>query len=209
MANIKNILFDLGGVLLNIDYYKTKEAFEALGYTNFSEMYSQYTADALFEDLETGKLSNELFYEKLMACNPNNVSEADIRTAWNKMLLSFRKESLAFLPKLAQQYQLYLLSNTNAIHLEAVEQLFAEETDYPSLDSFFTKAYYSHRINLRKPHKEAYEFVLKDAGISPEETLFIDDSYNNLEAAQALGIRTRLLLPEERVEHIDYKVSVI
>jgi len=202
---LKNILFDMGNVLFSIDYKKTQDAFEALKYNNFSEMYSQFTADALFEKLETGKISTEDFYKKLIASHPETVTEQQIASAWNGMLLHWRIESLSFLKILAKKYKLYLLSNTNDIHLAAVNNLLKQETGKESIDDLFTKAYYSHKINLRKPNADIFEFIAKDAGIDPQETLFIDDLENNIEAAALLGFKTHLLLKGETIEGLDYE----
>jgi len=202
---LKNILFDMGNVLFSIDYKKTQDAFEKLGYSDFSEMYSQFTADALFEKLETGKISTEEFYSKLISSHTGVVDEAQITAAWNSMLLHWRMPSLAFLKPLANKYRLYLLSNTNDIHLVAVNDLLKQETGKESIDDLFTKAYYSHKINLRKPNADIFEFIAKDAGIYPEETLFIDDLENNIETASQLGFKTHLLLEGETIEELDYE----
>ena len=194
----------MGNVLFSIDYKKTQDAFEALGYNNFSEMYSQFTADDLFERLETGKISTQAFYSKLISSHPRGVNEEQITTAWNGMLLNWRMESLAFLKTLAKEYKLYLLSNTNEIHLTAVNNLLLQQTGKESIDDLFTKAYYSHKINLRKPNRDVYEFIAKDAGIDPEETLFIDDLENNIETASQVGFKTHLLLANETIEALDY-----
>lgn len=204
MAALKNIIFDLGGVLLNIDYYKTKNAFLELGFGNFDEMYTQYSADTLFSGLETGKISNDDFLERLVKAAEGKINSDQIRKAWNAMLLDFRVPSLDFLEELSKKYRLYLLSNTNAIHLEAFKEIFTSETGKPSLDAYFTKAYYSNLVGLRKPNEDIFEFILKDAGINATETLFIDDSYNNIETAKRLGFQTHLLLAEEKIEKLRY-----
>lgn len=202
---LKNILFDMGNVLFSIDYKKTQDAFEALGYNNFSEMYSQFTADALFEKLETGRISTEDFYTKLIASHPEKITEQQITNAWNGMLLHWRIESLKFLKILAKKYKLYLLSNTNDIHLAAVNNLLKMETGKENIDDLFTKAYYSHKINLRKPKADIFEFIAKDAVIDPQETLFIDDLENNIATAAQLGFKTHLLLEGETIEGLDYE----
>lgn len=204
MADLKNIIFDLGGVLLNIDYNKTKLSFEELGFNDFDHMYSQYSADMLFSDLETGKISNEHFCDYLVKKADGKITADQICTAWNAMLLDFRIESLAFLEQLASTYTLYLLSNTNSIHLNAFGKLFTRETGKASLNDYFTKAYYSNEIGLRKPNEDVFEFVLKDAGIKAAESFFIDDSYNNIETAQKMGFRTHLLLTGEKIEELHY-----
>ena len=118
------------------------------------------------------------------------------------MLLSFRKESFHFLLSIKKKYQLFLLSNTNSIHLREFNKIFASEIPGASLDSYFTKTYYSHLIHRRKPDYLTYQFVLDDAGIGGEETLFIDDSIQNIVGAKEAGVSTHLLLPEEKIETI-------
>lgn len=205
MALLKNIIFDLGGVLLNIDYNKTKLSFEELGFNDFNNMYTQYSADMLFSDLETGKISNEKFYDYLVKKAGGKIDQQQINRAWNAMLLDFRQESLEFLEQLSQKYTLYLLSNTNAIHLAAFNVIFTRETGKESLNTYFTKAYYSNQIGLRKPNTDVFDFVLQDAGIKSEESLFIDDSFNNIETAKKMGFKTHLLLPGEKIEELEYR----
>ncbi|MCP9751240.1 HAD family phosphatase [Ferruginibacter sp. HRS2-29] len=205
MATTKNILFDLGGVLLNINYHNTQQAFKDLGFHDFEEMYTQYTADALFDDLETGKVSADEFYDKIMEKRGEGITRPQVTFAWNNMLLDFRESSLGFLEKLSERYKLFLLSNTNEIHLDAFEEILKRQVGLESLDKFFSKAYYSHRVKLRKPNRDIFEFVLADAGIKAEETLFIDDSWNNIEAAKKLGFKTHLLLPGEMIENLHYE----
>ena len=204
MTELKNIIFDLGGVLINLDYKKTEDRFISLGYKNFRAMYSQYTADELFQKLETGKISDQDFYEIAVKAHAGSVSAAEIQTAWNAMLLSWRKESLEFLEKISLKYRIFLLSNTNEIHFEAFHRSLKIETGRESIDPLFTKAYWSHKIGLRKPDASVFEFVAKDVGILPEETLLIDDSENNIEKADELGFKTHLLTAEERIETLDY-----
>ena len=202
---LKNIIFDMGNVLFSIDYKKTQDAFEALGYKNFAQMYSQFTADALFEKLETGKITNADFYKKMIESHSGTVTEAQIDEAWNSMLLHWRAASLSFLETLSKKYKIFLLSNTNDIHLQAVVKLLKEQTGRESIDELFTAAYYSHKINYRKPNADIFEFVLKDAGIKANETLFIDDLENNIETAAVLGFKTHQLLAGETIEGLDYE----
>lgn len=204
MANIKNIIFDLGNVLLDIDYSKTIRAFEALGFKDFKSSYSPLKMDPVFENLEMGTITGEAFCDKIRSISNNPVTNEQIETAWNALFLNFRTESLAFLEKIAAEYKLYLFSNTNSIHLSAFKAIFTKDTGKPSLDAYFTRAYYSHLIGFRKPYANAYTFVLEDAGIKAEETLFIDDLPNNIEGAKSVGIHTHLLLPHERVEKLSF-----
>ena len=205
MADLKNIIFDLGGVLINIDYKKTERAFIGLGFENFEAMYSQFSADAIFEKLETGKITNKDFYDKLISLSDNTITANQIKNAWNELILDWRVKSLDFLEMLSPKYKLFLLSNTNAIHHEYFINSLNHETNRTEIDSLFTKAYYSHEIHLRKPNTDIFEFVAKDANIKIEETLFIDDSYNNIETAKELGFKTHLLLEKERIENLKYE----
>jgi glucose-1-phosphatase len=205
MSQLKNIIFDLGAVLIDIDYKKTENAFIQLGFTNFDEMYTQYTANEVFEKLETGKISNDDFYKTIIGLSEREITALQIKTAWNAILLNWRKNSVAFLKTIGKQYNIYLLSNTNAIHQEAFFESLKIETGITNFNGFFTKAYYSHEIHLRKPNADIFEFVAKDAGINAEESLFIDDSHNNIKTARGLGFKTHLLLPTERIEQMDYE----
>ncbi len=203
MAAIKNIIFDLGGVLLDIDYYKTADAFKALGVKHFDDYYSQADANDLFESLETGKITEEVFYTTMQQfCSPGTDHE-QIQTAWNAMLLSFRKESLEYLTALKSRYRLFLLSNTNSIHHTAFIEKFEKEIGGTSFDGCFTKTWYSHLIHRRKPYPETYQFVLEDAGLNGEETFFVDDSYKNIEGAKQAGLHTHFLQGNERIEMLN------
>ena len=204
MNTIKNIIFDLGGVLLNIDYNKTSEAFKKLGASDFDSFYSQQGANEIFEALETGNITEEDFYNTmLLHCNPGTNPE-QIKAAWNAILLDFRNDSLQFLFQLKDKYKLFLLSNTNSIHQKAFNKIFAKQTGLASFDDFFIGAYYSHLIHRRKPYPSTYTFVLQDAGISPDETLFIDDSTVNIEGAIEAGLKTHLLTPDEKIELLSF-----
>lgn len=202
MQDIKNIIFDLGGVLLNIDYNKTTEAFKAIGYTKFDNLFSQHSASPLFEALETGRIDEKDFLKDISLLSAVPVTDEQIITAWNAMMLSFRKECLPFLEELSAKYNLYLLSNTNSIHLKCFQEIFTRDTRKPLLDGYFNKAWYSHLVGLRKPYPEIYEFALQQGGMVPAETFFIDDTAANIETAQNLGIKTHLLLPTERIEQL-------
>lgn len=200
MKEIKNIIFDLGGVLLDIDFQKSIDAFKDLGIKNFEEMFSQFKADELFERLERGELNETDFYSAIKKRTKLAITDAEIDKAWNALILHFRTESLDFLEKLAGRYKLFLLSNTNSIHLKFFKELFTKETGKPMLDAYFVKAWYSNEIGLRKPVSKIFEFVLQEENLVAAETLFIDDTFSNIETAQKLGFKTHLLLPNERIE---------
>jgi putative hydrolase of the HAD superfamily len=204
----KNIVFDLGGVLINLNYQLTIQAFQQLGFPHFEEMYSQFKANRLFEQLETGHISEDTFYQTLIHSTRNTITRDQITHAWNAMLLDFRTSTLQFLQQLKPQYNIFLLSNTNIIHKREFDAILQQQVGMNAIDPLFHKCYYSHLIGLRKPHAEVYEFVLADAGIRAADTLFIDDSQPNIEAALKLGIDSRLLEAGVQVEDaFDYLIS--
>ena len=204
MSETKNVIFDLGGVLLNIDYNKTTDAFKELGFTDFESMYSMLKGNNIFDNLETGHISENDFYGYMLDAAKGSVTKDQVEEAWNAMLLDFRAESLGFLDELNKKYRVFLLSNTNIIHKRAFDNILGSQTGLSSLDEYFDKAYYSQQVGLRKPHAAIFEFVLKDAGILAGETFYIDDLYPNIETASSLGFRTHLLKPGERIEDLDY-----
>ena len=203
MTQTKNIIFDLGGVLLNIDFQKSTDAFKSLGIEDFEDMFSQFKADELFEKLETGNLTETDFYSAIKKRTKLAITDIEIDNAWNALILNFRTESLEFLEKLSQNYKLYLLSNTNGIHLKFFKNLFTKETGKPLLDAYFIKAWYSSEIGLRKPGTKIFEFVLQQENLKAAETLFIDDTLSNIETAQKMGFKTHHLLPTERIELLE------
>src|SRR3954470_23450788 len=126
MQTLKNIIFDLGGVLLNIDFKETEMAFAALGIGNFNAYYTLQSATPLFENLETGKITPEAFYEAFRTLVKTSLTDEQIRQAWNALLLGFPPERITWLKEIAKRYNIYLLSNTNAIHYEAIAKKYRE-----------------------------------------------------------------------------------
>jgi putative hydrolase of the HAD superfamily len=202
MASIKNVLFDLGKVLLDFNNENAKNYFKKLGVDDYDKHVMALHSQNIFNELETGALSAEQFIKAISQKLNGSVSDADIQNAWNSILMDFRAESMMYLEKLKNQYNLYLLSNTNSLHHAEFDQILFNQLQVTSLDSYFTKAYYSHQTGMRKPDRKIYELVLNDAEIAAAETIFIDDMPENVAAASALGFQTHLLLPEERIENL-------
>lgn len=200
--DIDAIIFDFGGVILNIDYQKTNKAFTDLGVKHFSDMYSQKSANPLFQHLEEGKINEEEFYSQFKRSAEVDLSDEQIKEAWNALLSDYREEALSTLRSLRSKYKLYLLSNTNIIHHRKFNKIYDEQIRAGSLKDYFDKAYYSHEIGFRKPNKEAYEYVLKENNLSPSQTLFIDDSIQNIEGAKAVGLQTIYLQDGTGIEDL-------
>jgi putative hydrolase of the HAD superfamily len=197
MKPIKNIIFDLGGVLLTIDYQKTEDAFINLGMKDFSDWYKQDYCSALFEQLEVGKISDIDFYDGLRNLSGLNLSDTQIATAWNAMLGNFSMEKLQWLEGIGKRYRIFLFSNTNIIHYEAFCKKYQALQLGKNFDDYFIKAYYSQQMGLRKPHTAAYKFILEEQGLLADETLMIDDTLKNIDGAKAAGLQTlHLLAPQ-------------
>ena len=190
IEGIEAIIFDLGGVILNIDYARPVEAFKALGAERVDDLYSKQAQTDLFDRLETGKISEEAFFDALAAYCPKGTTHRQLEAAWNSILLDFPLRRLQILQQVQLHYSTYLLSNTNSIHERAFNALLHQMVGYPSLAVFFDKVYMSHRVGLRKPDPAIFELVLRENRLTPQKTLFIDDSPQHITAASALGIQT-------------------
>jgi len=193
--NVQNIIFDLGGVLLKIDAQQTIQAFRKLGMPDLIGAGGWSYNHQVFLDMEAGKLNDAAFRDGIRELLPQPATDAEIDRAWCSMILELFPERIELLKKLAADYRIYLLSNTNAIHLRFFNALFEQDFNFPFAD-LFVKAYYSNEIGRRKPAQETYEYVLADAGLKAEETLFIDDSLANVEGAKKTGMNTIWLTPE-------------
>ncbi len=199
MTNIKNIIFDLGGVLLTLDYLKTEKSFVDMGIANFSDLYSQQKASPLFEQLETGKIENEHFYDQFRNIANSQLSNDQMETAWCAMLGHFPQEVLLWLEEIGFRYNIYLFSNTNRIHHQAFQKIFQQQTGRQNFDDYFVKAWYSHDLGMRKPYAEAFFKLLELENLNAAETLFIDDSEVNVTGAQKAGLQTVWLKPPQTV----------
>lgn len=195
MQPIKNIIFDLGGVFMNLDYKKMEQVFIDLGIVNFSELFTQHHSSPLFADLETGKIPDREFYDGLRKLSGVNLSNEQIRNAWNAVLLDFPVERLDWLNKTRKKYNVYLFSNTNQIHYDAFIKTFTKQTGIADFNQYFIKAYYSHELGLRKPDEESYQKIIEEQKLNPAETLFIDDTLINIESAAETGLQTLHLKP--------------
>ena len=186
---IKNIIFDFGGVICNIDHLIPERKFKELGIRNFDKMYSQAKQNNLFEDFEKNLISPKKFRNNIKSLIDRNISDEQIDEAWNSMILDIPKNKIDLLLKLKHQYRIFLLSNSNIIHYRVYINDFKAKSGLENFSDLFEKAWFSFDLQMRKPVKEIYEFVLKDANLKPEETLFIDDSIQNIKPAEELGIQ--------------------
>jgi HAD superfamily hydrolase (TIGR01509 family) len=190
--SIENIIFDLGGVILNIDYQLTEKAFISLGLQDFSRMYTQAAQTGLFDNYEKGNCSTPYFINALLDFLPPNTSANKVVAAWNAMILEFPTKNLHLLQRLKSEYRIFLLSNTNDIHLQAVNRALQRVSNENNLSGFFEKTYYSFEIGMRKPDAEIFNKVCLENDLEFDKTLFIDDTEKHILGAKEIGLKTHL-----------------
>lgn len=192
---VKNIIFDLGGVIINLDFHRSVAALQRLSKNQQPIAFSPQAQAELFDLYETGRISSAAFRAGLRETYALEGDDHVLDTAWNAMLLDIPPERIALLRELSKKYRLFLLSNTNAIHTARFNQTVQAVTGLPSLDGLFEKAYYSHLIGLRKPDAAVFTHILAENNLVSTETLFIDDSIQHIESARALHLQTLHLQP--------------
>ena len=202
MNPINAIIFDLGGVLLDINYQLTIEAFNNLGCSDFESIYTQQKQSQLFDDFETGKVSSETFRKSLQKQMQFSISNVEFDNAWNKMLLQLPEQRIELLEKLNKKFSLFLLSNTNEIHIKAFKKIISSSIGYERFENCFKKVYFSSEIGNRKPNASCFEMVLSENKLSAAKTLFIDDSIQHVEGAYKIGIKTLLIESGEELVSI-------
>lgn len=186
----KNIIFDLGGVILNIDYDLTAKAFEQLGLPNFQHLFSKASQEMTFDLYEKGLISSDDFRDALNNSLKTPVRTETIDAAWNAMLLDLPSSRLELLKKMKGSHRTFLLSNTNEIHIHWFFNSLKHHFGIRDLSDYFEKVYLSYEIGLRKPDAAIFRHVLNENQLKPSETLFIDDSPQHIESAKKLGIHT-------------------
>ena len=189
MEPIRNIIFDLGGVLYNIDYHATLDAFKNMGIRDFDRLFNQAAQNDLFDRFDRGAVSPEGFRAEIRSLTGLDLSDQQIDDAWNAMLLDFPPHRIDLLEGLRSHYRLFLLSNTNAINFPVFQKHMKENFGFEDIDPFFEKTYLSYRIGHRKPEREAYELILRENELVGEQTLFVDDTLQHVEGARRAGLK--------------------
>ena len=203
-SEFENLIFDLGNVLLPIDFSAPVKAFQNIGLKDFNHLYGEIQQSNLFNLLETGKISEADFRNEMRRISGLNWTDKQIDEAWSTIILAFRPATFAMLERLKKSHNLYLLSNTNSIHFIRYNQQIIDRFHAGGLNAYFKKAYYSHELGLRKPDAEIFKAVLTDAGLKAGDCLFIDDNEANIIAAKALGFYVHHHNPKENIENLFY-----
>lgn len=187
---IKNIIFDLGGVIINIDYDAPGRELAKFGFDGFNEMFSQKAQTELFDDLETGNADQSDFRAWIRANSETELTDEQIDHAWWAILLDFPPQRLEALLDYKTKYRTFLLSNTTAHHVVRFHEILKQEFGQPTLEGYFEHVHYSNELGMRKPHPETFTHLCNLHGLRADETLFIDDSIQHVIGAKAAGLHT-------------------
>ena len=196
MTHINNLIFDLGGVIMDIDVKQTTNAFTKMGVKNISDYFGHGFAASFFKDHEAGMISDEAFIQKIKEeIRLEGITDAEVIDAWNALLLCFPPERISLLDQIKKKYRIFLYSNTNAIHYHRFAEIYRKAFPGRELENHFEKAYYSHVLGHRKPDTTGFEIIIRENGLDPAETLFVDDAFMNVEGAIKAGLKG-LYLPQ-------------
>ncbi|TSJ39661.1 HAD family phosphatase [Mucilaginibacter corticis] len=201
MKPIKNIIFDYGNVIFNIDFNRVAAAWKKLGITNADEFYGHRQQDDVFNALERGQISPAAFRDRIRELTHKpELTDEQIDDAWNQIFVGIPKGNHEILQQIKDKYRTFLLSNINAIHYDYVHDYLKREYNMVDNSHLFEKTYYSHLVGKRKPDAEIFEQVLHENNLDPAETLFIDDSPQHLETAKKLGLQTYLMTAPDNLQ---------
>lgn len=189
IEGIKNIIFDLGNVIIDLDTEATKQDFNFLYGPDYEEVMADLKEKNVFKKFETGSISTQTFLNEL-ASYDDNITFDEIKNAWSAMLLDIPEENYKILKKTKENYKTFCLSNTNKLHIDFIYKQLKSTKGVTNLNGFFEKVYLSHEVGKRKPNEDIFQLVLDNHNLVPSETLFIDDTKKHLRGAEKLGIRT-------------------
>lgn len=196
------IIFDLGGVLLNIDYQASKKQFEQLGIDDFDLHFSQMKQSQLFDKFEKGLITPRDFRNEIKKEGNIECTDAEIDHAWNAMLLDFPIQRMHFLEEIAKEIPIYLFSNTNEIHIQEFKKRMHTEKLLTRFENAFKKIYYSFELGEHKPKPAGFLQIINENGLDITKTLFIDDSIQHVEGAKKVGLQSVLLKSNEEVNEL-------
>ena len=189
MAAVKNLIFDLGNVLYDIDFKKMNIAFASIGIEGFDQFFTLNKSHQLFLDVEMGFVNEQEFYDGVRTLSNLPLTNEQIVFGWNALLVGFRKNSIEWIKENHAKYNTFLYSNTNQIHHDHFIAEFQNTiSNYPFV-SLFKTPYFSHEMGMRKPDPASFTYIIEKEGLLPEETLFIDDNEPNIIAAASVGLQ--------------------
>ena len=201
---IKNIIFDLGGVIYDIRYENIAEAFARMGAGNLINLYSKAQQTDFIDLYEEGLISSDEFCEKIRRFSSVPLTNEQIRDAWNAILIDVPAPRVDFLLHLKEKYNLYLFSNTNQFNYDCFTAHLKQKFGFDFFETIFKAAYFSHILHIRKPKEEGFRRIIQEQQLNPDETLFIDDSPQHIEGARRCGLNAYHLKDGEIIEDVKF-----
>ena len=195
-SNISTLIFDFGGVLIDLDMNQSILNFKKLGVENVENYLSNFGQSGFFMQLEKGKISAEEFRSEIRKMTTNTITDKEIDDAWNAFLVRIPSEKLDIVYQLRKKFRVIMLSNTNAIHFPYAERTFFSYKNR-GIDEYFDKCYRSYDMKMAKPDAEIFEAILSQEQVAPNQCLLLDDGPKNIEQAQKLGLQTYFVDPKE------------
>jgi putative hydrolase of the HAD superfamily len=202
LNGIRNIVLDLGGVILELNVDRSIHEINRLGFPALEKLDIVFSKYPFFLEYETGRITSDQFIDAMAAQMGDHTPRQEIIEAWNAMIIGFQPDTIELLKRLSEKYRLFLLSNTNALHEVHYNELLHRDHGIRNLTGIFEKVYYSHDLNMRKPDHEIFQHVLADSRLDPGETLYIDDTEIHVAAAGELGIQTFHLRSPQRLTEV-------
>ena len=205
MENIRNLIFDLGNVILNIDTKLSEIAFAKYGMNDFEKLYTLASQNELFDRLEVGSITENEFYDEFRRVTGCKLDNKTLEQCWDALIMDFPSARIEMLKRLKNEgkYRTFILSNTNIIHYRFYTALLKRTLGVDGLESLVEHAYFSHEIGLKKPNRDIFDYVVEHSHIKPEESIFIDDNEANIKAANALGFNT-IFLKNNDMENLKF-----
>ncbi len=203
--DIENIIFDFGGVIIDIDPLLTIKALEKLGFHDIEKLKTKDFYQKVIFKFEKGIDTPAVFRDKLREYLRMDFADQQLDDAWNALLYDIPGERIHIIEQVKKHYPIYLLSNSNEIHYDLFVRDLQLRFGYREFDELFDKAYFSFDLHLAKPHVEIFEFVINQHHLIPEKTLFIDDRIENIEGAHKAGLKTYHLATPQRIRDIFVK----
>jgi FMN phosphatase YigB (HAD superfamily) len=199
---LRNLIFDLGGVLISLDVERTLEGFRSLGITFPEGEEEKKKFFHLLHDFEIGTISSSFFRDEMRKYSKQGFTDEAFDEAWKRMLVDYSPESISFIRHSKGRFRIFLLSNTNEIHVPWFTGKLEEKFGIPSMEALFDGVYYSHLVHMRKPEERIFRHIMNSHHLLPGETLFIDDREDNVRAAKELGLHAYLYTFGEKMEEV-------
>ena len=187
-SGFRNIIFDFGGVIINIDFQRSIDSFKKLGAENFDQLYSKASQLGVFDELDRGNITPKVFVDQILTWLPQRTTREQVIKAWNDILIDIPSHRIMMLEEIKLNYNSFLLSNTNAIHYNVYNRWLKNDYGHADFDGLFKAVYLSFKLGIRKPDREIFDLAFNENGLNRKETLFIDDSLHIVNATCSYGI---------------------